>query len=64
MTAGRHDFSVDQGTTFRRVYRWYQPTVNGQPVDPTVTSVDTLDPVDLTGATARMQAWDREQSEQ
>jgi hypothetical protein len=43
MTAGRYDFIIEQGATFRKVFRWQQS--NG-------------DPVDLTGTTAKMQAWD------
>jgi hypothetical protein len=40
MTAGK--FLIEQGATFRKVFRWQQS--NG-------------DQVDLTGTTAKMQAW-------
>jgi hypothetical protein len=43
MTAGKYDFVIEAGATFRKVFRWQQS--NG-------------DPVDLTGTTAKMQAWD------
>jgi len=43
MTAGKYDFIIEQGATFRKVFRWVQS--NG-------------DAVDLTGTTAKMQAWD------
>jgi len=43
MTAGKYDFLIEQGTTFRKIFRWRQS--NGTPVD-------------LTGTTAKMQAWD------
>lgn len=43
MTAGRLDLIIEQGATFRRVFKWQQS--NG-------------DPVDLTGTTAKMQSWD------
>src|SRR4051795_7415274 len=43
MTAGKYDFTIEQGATFRKIFRWQQS--NG-------------DPVDLTGTTAKMQAWD------
>ena len=41
MTAGLYNFTIEQGTTFRRTFTW----TTGTP--PT--------PVDLTGATCRMQ---------
>ena len=28
MTAGRHDFTIEQGVTLRRVYRWYMPLLH------------------------------------
>ena len=45
MTAAKYDIQIEQGATFRRVLRWEQS--DGTPVD-------------LTGATAKMQAWDRD----
>jgi len=39
MTAGKYDFTIEQGATFRKVFRWQQS--NGYPVD-------------LTGTTAKM----------
>src|SRR3954452_14258002 len=44
MTAGRYDMIMEQGATFRRIFRWRES--------------DGTTPVDLTGATAEMQAWD------
>src|SRR3954468_6389612 len=44
MTAGKYDFIIEQGATFRRIFRWRQS--------------DGTTPVDLTGTTAKMQAWD------
>src|SRR6478736_3456586 len=44
MTAGKYDFIIAQGALFRRVFRWRQS--------------DGTTPVDLTGTTAKMQAWD------
>lgn len=41
MAAGRYDFTLEQGTTFRRTFRWRQP--------------DGVTPKDLTGWTAKMQ---------
>ena len=49
----KNDFTIEQGTTFRRVFRWRQPTVNGEPVDKRNTAWKELDPVDLTGTTPR-----------
>jgi FlaG/FlaF family flagellin (archaellin) len=45
MTAGKYDFIIEQGATFRKVFRWQQS--DGEPVD-------------LTGVTAKMQAWDND----
>ena len=49
MTAGKYDFLIEQGATFRKVFRWQQS--NG-------------DQVDLTGTTAKMQAWDDDHRKQ
>jgi hypothetical protein len=44
MTAGKYDFIIEQGATFRKIFRWRQS--------------DGTTAVDLTGTTAKMQAWD------
>jgi FlaG/FlaF family flagellin (archaellin) len=46
MTAGRFDFQIEQGATFREIFRWRES--------------DGTTPVDLTGTTAKMQAWDND----
>jgi hypothetical protein len=39
MTAGKYDFTIEQGATFRRIFRWRQS--------------DGTTPVDLAGTTAK-----------